>query len=745
MTQWCLSTCHVVLRSAQGHARGALLATVGVAVSVAVVAAASPVFWRVSTQAEFLRGEVDALSVDADGHLVLGPVTSELFDTTAPVAWSLAPAEDDRLWVGTGSDARLYLVDAAGSGREVYDAESLDIHAVAPAGDGAVYVATSPDGLIERVTADGQVTPVFDPEGTYIWGLAVDEDGTLYAATGEPARIYRIAPSGASETLFESDATHVLSLALEPDGAVLAGTESPGQVLRIDQTGRGFVLLDSAYDEVRSLRAASDGSVLAVAVSGGGASAASTTSQSAPSTGSATATATVSVTTTVSGVGSSSTAASSSPPAATNGGGGGNGRSGAVYRIGSDGLWEILWRSDTDVPYDAVLDDGRLVVGTGPDGKIYEVAGEPPHTVLLGRAPAQQVTRFAAADDGTLRYTTANPGKVVSLSDTRAERGVYESEVRDAGTVARWGTLRWRGTTPGGSRIELATRSGNTSVPNDTWSEWSSAYADGGGSQIVSPNARYLQWRASLVGGDASPVLTSVTAAYLPRNLRPVVTSVTVHAPGAVFQQPFPGGDPPIAGLARDRTAAETPDTTATLGRQGYRKGIQTVVWEASDDNDDELEYSVAYRREGADGWETLASGLSAAVFAWDTSAVPDGAYSVQVAVSDAPDNAPETALVGQRESPVFDIDNSAPVISITSLETDGTRMALQFTVEDQHSPIREVEISSEAEEWRTVYPVDGIPDGLLERFEITLDDTGGPIIIRATDALRNAATASGR
>jgi hypothetical protein len=170
MIQCPFSACHIALRSASGRGvsgRG-LLVVAGVALWVVVVAAASPVFWRVSTQAEFLRGEVDALSVDADGHLVLGPVTAELFDTTAPVAWSLAPADGDGLWVGTGSDARLYLVDAAGAGREVYDAEGLDIHAVAPAGDGAAYVATSPDGRIERVTPDGQVTQVFDPEGTYI-------------------------------------------------------------------------------------------------------------------------------------------------------------------------------------------------------------------------------------------------------------------------------------------------------------------------------------------------------------------------------------------------------------------------------------------------------------------------------------------------------------------------------------------------------------------------------------------------
>src|SRR5690606_21041517 len=112
--------------------------------------------------------------------------------------------------------------------------------------------------------------------------------------------------------------------------------------------------------------------------------------------------------------------------------------------------------------------------------------------------------------------------KIFSLSPTPAERGTYQSDVRDAGTVASWGVIRWRATLNGG-RIELATRSGNTATPDETWSEWSKPYTNAAGEQITSPNARYLQWRLTMIGaGGRSPVLTSVTAAYLPRNLRPV-------------------------------------------------------------------------------------------------------------------------------------------------------------------------------------------------------------------------------
>ena len=721
-------------------------ATLSLALGLSIMAliGASPTFWRVSTQAEFLRGDVESLSVDGDGHLVLGAVTDEFFDTTAPMLWSLAGASDGAIWVGSGNDGRLYRVEADGGGRIVFDADELDIHAVVAGAGGAVLAATSPDGRVYRVTPEGETSAVFDPDDTYIWALAVAPDGTLYAATGDAARIYRVTPQGESEVFFESDATHVLSLAFEPGGALLAGTESPGQVLRIDQDGRAFVLLDAPFAEIRSLRVQPDGAVLVVAVNEQGAPVASSSSSTdAPSTQSAAAP-TVTVTTSVTAVVVADAAATATPGASTNGGTGRRGTKGAVYRIASDGLWDTLWSSDADVPYDAVFTTaGTLLVGTGPDGKIYQVSDDPPRTVLLGRAPAQQVMRFLQQTDGALRYATANPGKVVRVTQALAQQGTYESEVRDAETVATWGTIRWRAVTPGGSRIELSSRSGNTAIPNETWSDWSAPYTDAAGTQIASPKARYLQWRASLFAGDASPILTSVTTAYLPRNLRPEVTQITVHPPGTVFQQAFSSGDPPVAGLDND---TESEGRAATLGREGYRKGIQTFVWQAADENRDQLEYAVSYRREGETGWHPLRSDLRDTVFAWDSSSVPDGTYRVKVTVSDARSNAPDTALVGERESPAFDIDNSAPRVELAAVREEGGRSVLPFTVRDDQSAIQLVELSQGDDQWRVVYPTDGIPDELVERFEVVLTDPGrGTIIIRATDALRNTVTVSGR
>ena len=115
--------------------------------------------------------------------------------------------------------------------------------------------------------------------------------------------------------------------------------------------------------------------------------------------------------------------------------------------------------------------------------------------------------------------------------------------------ISTWGAISWHGTAAPGGKVELFTRAGNTETPDDTWSAWSAAYANAAGSPITSPKARYLQWRVVLTGKGDGPVLTSVTAAYLQRNLRPQVRSITVHPPGIVFQKPFTTGDPELAGF----------------------------------------------------------------------------------------------------------------------------------------------------------------------------------------------------
>ena len=80
-----------------------------------------------------------------------------------------------------------------------------------------------------------------------------------------------------------------------------------------------------------------------------------------------------------------------------------------------------------------------------------------------------------------------------------------------------------------GTALRFRTRSGNSTRPDRTWSDWSDPLSDPAGSRISSPNARYIQWKAEFTGrAGATPVLDNVTVAYLPQNMPPVVKTINV-------------------------------------------------------------------------------------------------------------------------------------------------------------------------------------------------------------------------
>src|SRR5215210_7365538 len=93
--------------------------------------AAAPTFWQVSTESEFLKGEVENLSIDTYGRLTLGPMATPVYESSAPFLWTLVTAPDGSLYIGTGNDGEVYRVDPGGKTTMFFDAEELEVHAIA--------------------------------------------------------------------------------------------------------------------------------------------------------------------------------------------------------------------------------------------------------------------------------------------------------------------------------------------------------------------------------------------------------------------------------------------------------------------------------------------------------------------------------------------------------------------------------------------------------------------------------------
>jgi len=689
----------------------------------AAVTASGPTFWTVATSADFLKGTSEGVYVTLSGVVTAGPqLTNRLASTPAQI-WCLTQGSDGTIWAGTGGDGRVIRLRPGQPEETAFDSTEANIFAITAAGT-RVYAASSPDGKVYVLDGAAAARVFFDPDEKYIWALAVDGSGRLWVGAGNPAVIYRVAPDGTSTVVYRPPAAHVVTLASDNTGRMLAGTESPGRLYRFDAGDRPFVLLESGMAELRAVSSDQNGVLFAAAIAK-----ADDSSSSSETTSISTALAAPAPAGRSGGSGSSSTATPS--------------RRSVVYRIDPNGTWEDIWGS-TDLVYDvAAQNDGGVLVATGSEGRLYKIDRNLDVFLLTG-VDARQITRFTSSGRAAplSAFATANPGRVVAVGAGVQSPARYLSSVRDTRTVATWGLLRWEASGP----VSFFTRSGNTDRPDDSWSEWAGPYTKREGEMIASPAARFLQWRAVFTAqGNTPPAqLTAVTVAYLPRNSRPVITSVTVHPPGVVFQRPFVNDESAIAGL--DETTADSrrppgPSDTPTPapGRRMFQKGLQTIAWKAEDEDSDKLVYALQYRREGETAWHDLKTGVSESIFVWDTSTVPDGRYVVRVRASDSPSNPADRALVGETESDVVSIDNTPPTITVETLRQNGT-VSLGVHVVDARSPIQKVEYSLSGGAWQMVYPVDGLADSPDERFQIPLraESDAALIVIRATDVLLN-------
>lgn len=700
----------------------AVAATAALAVISFPLLASGPVFWTIATPTELLKGKSDGVIVGLDGAITAGPQMTSRLTTTPAQVWSLAAAPDGTLWAGTGGDGRLVRMKPGQAEETIYTAQEKNVFAIAVSG-ARVFFATGPEGRVYIV--DGTAAPrvFFDPTEKYIWALAVDGQGRLWVGAGNPAVVYRVDANGASKDVYHPPAAHVVSLAADGAGQMLAGTESPGRLYRFDASDRPFVVIDSGLTEVAAIAVGGGNAIFAAAIARGDES--STSGESAS-------VAMVTATPPAPGAAASSPSSSGS-------------RKSVVYRVDAGGSFESFWETG-DVIYDlAAGSDGGVIAASGPDGRLYRI-DQNRQVQLLGGVDAKQVTRLAGSVRGgafPAALASANPGRVVAIGAAVQSPASFVSPVRDTKNASLWGLIRWEAT--GG--VVLYTRSGNTETPDDSWSPWDGPYSRAEGDAIKSPAARFVQWKSVLTtAAGTAPRLTSVTLAYLPRNARPAVTSVTISPPGVVFQKPFSSDDGAIAGLddatadAR-RPAGDPGPNPATPGRRMFQKGLQTIQWKAEDADSDHLVYTVQYRREGDPAWHDLRTGVSDSIFVWDTTSVADGRYIVKILASDSPSNSADRALVGERESDPVEVDNTPPTIT-TEIVRQGGSIRIGVRVHDARSAIQKVEYSIGGGPWRLLAPVDGLSDSPDERYDIPVAAEAdiARVMIRATDALQNVA-----
>jgi len=682
--------------------------------------AVTPLFWETRTYDDFRKGKLSNVSLTSDDELILAPRFDVAFNTEQTLVWSAIADSKGNIYLGTGHDGKIFKVDASGRGTMMADLSELDVLALAIDSNDVLYAGTSPDGKVYKVE-NGTPREFFNPHTKYIWSLVFDKQGRLLVGTGDKGVIYRVTPDGQGTSFYDTDETHVVSMAIDRDGNVIAGGDPKGYVYRISPEGKAFVLYDSGMREIHSVAVGPDGTVYASAISGEPA----LTPAPTPATSGTTANPQTTVTVTVNAVAPepqdiqviepAEAVSSATPRAQTRRTANEANAQSAVFEILPDGVVNTLWRSRDEMVFSVLPHDGKLLFSTGAKGRIYSVEG-PRNTTLLLESTEEQTTRLVQAGN-QLYAASANIGKLFRIGNTLATSGTYESSIKDTDAVSSWGKLTWRSDDK--NLIEISTRTGNTSVPDKTWSEWQPVDATGAS---ASPKARFVQWKAALKSdGTKSPRLGSVKVPYLQQNFRPEVTNIDVLTSGVALQKvPLNQGtniNPNDPATIRANARAGQPRIQPIPPRRVPQRGAQSFQWTATDKNQDTLTYDLYYRAENERTWKLLKKDLEDNFYTINSDTLPDGTYAVRVVASDQPSNPPDLALRGEMESRPYTIDNTPPVVTMSLERTENRRVRIAIEAVDQTSTLSQAEIAIDTGDWRPVFPKDGIIDEKTESF----------------------------
>src|SRR5215831_325623 len=474
--------------------------------------AVAPQFWETRTYDDFRKGKFTNLSLTSDDELVLAPNSDLVFNSEQTLVASAAADSKGNIYLGTGHDGKIFKVDSAGKGALLVDLAELDVLALTVDSKDVLYAGTSPDGKVYKIE-NGQAKEFFDPHSKYIWSMVFDKQGRLLVGTGDKGVIYRVTPDGNGTLFYTSDETHIVSMAMDKDGNVIAGGDPKGYVYRISPDGKAFVLYDSGMREIHSVAVAPNGTIYASAISGEPVIAPA----AAPATPASSSNPQANITVTVN---SAETAAqdvqvieplepvSPSTPRSQTRRNDANAQS-ALLEILPDGTVNTLWRSRDEMIFSVLPRTGKVFFSTSTKGRIYSL-DDPKNTTLLLESTEEQTTRLFEVGN-RLYAASSNIGKLFRIGDTLAASGTYESVVKDTESVSSWGKLSWK--SDNSALIDVSTRTGNTSVPDKTWSDWQPVDSTG---TTSSPKARFIQWKAALkLDGTKSPRLGSVRVPYL--------------------------------------------------------------------------------------------------------------------------------------------------------------------------------------------------------------------------------------
>lgn len=634
-------------------------------------------------------GELEGAAVESSGRVVAGVSTERLAIPDAATARALLVSQSGETFVGVGTSGAIYRVQGDSLTRFA-ETGALLVTALAEGPQRTLFAATSPRGKIFKIDPSGKVQDwVTLEQAQHVWSLAYDAtQQLLFAGTGPEGTIYRIGLDGKAEVYLDTEAEHVMSLSLDSRGRLFAGTTGEALLLEVTGKNQAQVVHDFEGNEITAIALGPAG--IAICANTFPKPGKKKPEQKAgPEKNSVS---------NDNPNGAKDKSKPASKPAPT-----GKPGKGQLWLVGHDGRIRHLFESPSEHFTSVIFDGEAILVGLGSEGQIYRIRTDGSHA-LWADVDERQIGAIAV-HGGQLRFVTGDGAAYYHQVPLTKHPARWLSKPQDARFHARFGQLTFRAR----GRVELATRSGNTEKPDQSWSPWSTPLSRPG--PIRSPGGRFLQIRATLAQDTE---LYAVTAHYLPQNQPPQVQQV--------------------------RAAPENGKSKGV----GQHTAIYTIHWDAEALDGDTLRYRLYYRPEDESQPRPLLREhvrYTKRKFTWNTDSVPDGYYIIEVTASDEPDNPSGQAEQNTAISEPILVDNHPPHFGPLHVR----RGEVRGKVRDSLGPVTLLQYKVDNEPWRPLRPLDDLLDTAEERFAFRLPADLKPgvhvVAVRATDARNNLAS----
>lgn len=354
----------------------------------------------------------------------------------------------------------------------------------------------------------------------------------------------------------------------------------------------------------------------------------------------------------------------------------------------------------------------------GTDGKFYSLKDE--KECLLYEFQQKEVS-FIFKNF----IITSNSCQIYQIK--KAQKGIYLSEVLDPKRSSKWGKIFWNGD----GNIEISVRFGEKNEIDESWSEFTLPCKD----KVCSFEniSSYAQIKVEIKGEG---LLENLLWISKPINLPPKIKSFKILKPGEVFiKGALPSDNTIIEATNPDKYGMFTtidfppPEGKEKGLKKAYKKGFITLIWEASEPDNEEVEYFLDFQASGDNKWFPVFKGEKITFFSFDTTALPDGFYRFKLTAYDLPEREKVEEF-----SPLIYFDNTPPEIKFKK-----EKEFFIINVKDKSRLIK-AEFSCDGNPFKISKPTDGILDGLEENFKLKSENCSF-LVFRAMDSFYNIST----